>query len=71
MGKVDSVVIAGDGKYSYLLKKYKSYYEVFYTIPGGYNSVDIFCKEVDRTIRNGKIVSNNINVKLGTNQNCY
>ena len=63
--KYDSVLTDSEGKYSYLITEHRSYYKVCIKIPPQYSTVNIFCKEVDKTIIESKRVPNVINFKLG------
>jgi hypothetical protein len=62
--RFDSVVSNGNGKYSYLITESKAYYQVCCKVPTQYSAVEPYCKEVDRTIIDGKTVPNIINFRL-------
>ena len=62
--KYDSVLTDSEGRYSYLITEHRYYYEVCCKIPSQYSTVNIFCKEVDKTIIDSKRVPNVINFKL-------
>lgn len=62
--KFDSVITNADGRFSYLITEYKYYYKVCCKLPSTYSTSEPFCKEVDRTIIDGKTVPNIINFQL-------
>ena len=63
--KYDSVLTNSEGKYSYLITEFRFYYKVCIKIPPQFSKVDIFCQEVDKSIKDGKTVHNIINFRLG------
>ena len=62
--RFDSVATNGNGEYSYLITESKGYHQVCCRVPTQYSAVEPYCKEVDKTIIDGKTVPNIINFRL-------